>query len=170
MAWLRAYLGLGANIGPRLENLRTALDRLSCHGGIHILTCSRVYETVPVDMDSPHLFLNAVAEIRTSLSPHALMGLLLDVEGALGRDRGCMDRTVDLDILYMEGICMNEPGLTIPHPRLYDRAFVLVPWNEIAPELRVPPGGDTISALLSRLGPGTVGVRPTCLALWGETP
>ncbi len=168
MPWRRAYIGLGANIGPRLQNLQAAVDHLAAHPEIRLLTCSHIYETEPVGMESSHWFLNAVAEITTSLEPRALIRVLLNIEKAFGRDRSRMDRTVDLDILYMEGVQIEEPGLAIPHPRLYERAFVLAPWAELAPDLMLLPWKRTVSELLSRLGSGGPEIRATGDILCGD--
>ncbi len=117
-------------------------------------------------MESSNWFINAVAEISTSLEPRALLNLLLDTERALGRDRRIMDRTVDLDLLYIGDMVLEEKMLIVPHPRLHKRRFVLAPWSELAPDLRLEPWGKTVSELLESLGPGDAEVRRTDEILW----
>jgi 2-amino-4-hydroxy-6-hydroxymethyldihydropteridine diphosphokinase len=149
----RAYVGLGANLGDRAGTLARALELLGDRPEIEIVAVSTFRETDPVGyLDQPR-FLNAAAAIDTSLRPQALLDVLLDVERELGRVREGPrygPRTVDLDLLLVEGVTVDEPGLTLPHPRLHERAFALAPLAELDPEL-VVPGYGTVQHLLESL-------------------
>lgn len=141
---MRAYIGLGSNLGQREAILREALTRLNDLDGVAVLAVSSFRETDPVgNVDQPR-FVNAAAELETSLSPRELLDSLLDVERSLGRDRSREERwgprTVDLDLLLYGGETLAEPGLEVPHPRLAERTFVLEPLLELDPELRLPDG------------------------------
>jgi 2-amino-4-hydroxy-6-hydroxymethyldihydropteridine diphosphokinase len=150
--WQKAYIGLGANLGPRLQTCVKALDILSAHPKIKVHRRSSFYETEPVDMDTPHWFLNAVAEISTKLSPFELLQVLLKTEKGLGRDRSAGHcRTIDLDLLYFANIQIAHDDLRLPHPRLTTRRFVLAPWAELAPDLCLNPWRRRVSELLARL-------------------
>lgn len=131
-----AYIALGANLGDRQGTLREALNRLSQHDKIEVLRTSPVYETEPVGyLDQPQ-FLNMAAALRTTLSPEALLQVMLETENQLGRVRDVRygPRTVDLDLLWVEGMSMDTPDLTLPHPRMLERAFVLLPLCDIVSE------------------------------------
>ena len=149
----RAYIGLGANLGDRGATLTRALEILAERPEIEVVAVSSFRETDPVGfLDQPR-FLNGAAEIETVLPPEALLTTLLDVERELGRTRGGHrygPRTVDLDLLLVNGVTVDEPGLTLPHPRLHERAFALEPLVEIDPSILVP-GRGTVSELLSGL-------------------
>ena len=149
----RAYVGLGANLGDREAALRVALELLAAEPEIDVVAVSHVRETDPVGyVDQPH-FLNAAAALETSLPPRALLERLLAVERALGRTRDGPrfgPRTIDLDLLVYADERVDEPGLTIPHPRLHERRFVLEPLADLDPELAVPGRGrvrDLLAAL-----------------------
>lgn len=158
---MRAYLGLGSNQGDRAASLSAALGELE-RRGVRIVARSAVYETDPVGGPSQPDYLNQVVEVETSLDPRTLLGLCHETEVALGRDRARETRwgprPIDLDILAIEGVSVEEPGLTIPHPRLAERAFALVPLAEIAPDLELP-GLGKVSTLASS-APGRVSVVP----------
>ncbi|HWB23425.1 MAG TPA: 2-amino-4-hydroxy-6-hydroxymethyldihydropteridine diphosphokinase [Gaiellaceae bacterium] len=142
---MKAYIGLGANLGDREESIRAAAELI---GASRIST---IRETEPWGYEDQPPFLNAVAELETDLPPRELLGRLLDVERELGRTRGGPrfgPRTIDLDLLVYGELELDEPGLTVPHPRLHERLFVLVPLAELAPELDVP-GKGLVSALLA---------------------
>ena len=141
---MRAYVGLGSNLGEREATLREALTRLSELDGVAVAAVSSFRETDPVgNVDQPR-FLNAAAEIETSLGPRELLDRLLEVERSLGRDRSREERwgprTVDLDLLLYGGETVAETGLEVPHPRLAERTFVLEPLLELDPGLRLPDG------------------------------
>jgi 2-amino-4-hydroxy-6-hydroxymethyldihydropteridine diphosphokinase len=141
---VRAYVGLGSNLGEREEALRGALARLEEVDGIDVVAVSSFRETDPVgNVDQPR-FVNAAAALETSLGPRGLLDALLEVERSLGRDRSQEERwgprTIDLDLLLYGDETVDEPGLEIPHPRLAERAFVLEPLLELDPGLRMPDG------------------------------
>ncbi|MNV44396.1 Bifunctional folate synthesis protein [compost metagenome] len=131
-----AYIALGANLGDRERSLREALALLDSREGIEVTRCSRVYETDPVGyLDQPK-FLNMAAALRTSLEPECLLSIMLETENHLGRVRHIPNgpRTVDLDLLWMEGRRLDSAHLTLPHPRMMERAFVLFPLNDVVPQ------------------------------------
>ena len=149
----RAYVGLGANLGDRRATLERALELLGERQGIDVVAVSTFRETDPVGYVDQPRFLNAAAAIETSLRPDVLLGALLDIERELGRTRDGPrygPRTVDLDLLLVEGVTLAEPGLTLPHPRLHERAFALAPLAELDPAL-VVPGHGSVSELLDEL-------------------
>jgi 2-amino-4-hydroxy-6-hydroxymethyldihydropteridine diphosphokinase len=141
---MRAYIGLGSNLGEREATLLEALDRLGAEEGIEVVAVSSLRETDPVGfLDQPR-FVNAAAAIETSLPPRELLERLLEVERSLGRNRARETRwgprTIDLDLLLYGDEEIHEPGLTVPHPRLAERPFVLEPLVELDPGLRLPDG------------------------------
>jgi 2-amino-4-hydroxy-6-hydroxymethyldihydropteridine diphosphokinase len=140
----RAHIGLGSNLGDREATLREALRRLDAVDGIAVVAVSSFRETDPVGVLDQPRFVNAAAELETSLRPHDLLDRLLEVERALGRDRTQEarwgPRTVDLDLLLYGNETVDEPWLEVPHPRLAERAFVLEPLLELDPDLRLPDG------------------------------
>jgi len=152
-----AYLGLGSNLGDRKQNLVRALDLLSQHVVIEQL--SSVYETEPVGYKEQPLFLNTVCRISTELNPEKLLRLAKKIESELGRTPAFPNapRRIDIDILFYGDEVLNTRDLTIPHPRLVERAFVLVPLAEIAPDLVHPGNKKTVKKLLGDLG-GVTGV------------
>lgn len=156
---VRAFLGLGSNLGDRLANLQEAIDRLGSVDGIHLVRASRVYETAPVGPPQPD-YLNAVVEAETTMGPGELLEACLGVEAAMGRVRGARwgPRAIDIDVLTYGREEIDQPGLTVPHPRMHERAFVLAPLLELEPN-PVLPGGRRLATL--RLGPEALaGVTP----------
>lgn len=129
-----AYVGLGANLGDPQAALRQALRDLAALPQTQLVRASSLYRSAPVDSSGPD-YVNAVAEIRTTLSPDELLAELQGLEQAAGRERPWRNapRTLDLDILLYDELQLRSPTLTIPHPRMHERAFVLVPLAEIAP-------------------------------------
>ena len=124
--------------------------------GIEVMRISSPFETEPAGIDSENLFINAVMEIKTDLEPERLLDRLLEIEQKMGRNRAAgPDRTIDLDILFVEDMIMDRAcpsgGLILPHPRIRERDFVLVPWAELAPELVVEPWGRTVRQMLEDL-------------------
>ena len=152
-----AYLGLGSNLGNRLAFLRGGRDRLITHFDITLLHSSGVYETAAVGgpADSPP-YLNAVLAIETPLSPRDLLAASLAVEEEFGRTRPAewAPRTLDIDLLLYGDTVIDEDGLRLPHPRLHERAFILAPLSELAPDQVHPVLHQTIRALSAALPPG----------------
>jgi 2-amino-4-hydroxy-6-hydroxymethyldihydropteridine diphosphokinase len=150
---VRAYVGLGANLGDREGTIRRALELLDERAGIRIVGVSTFRETEPVGyLDQPR-FVNAAAELDTTLAPRELLDALLAVERELGRMRGGPrfgPRTIDLDLLVYGDRVVDEPALEVPHPRLHERRFALEPLAELAPAL-VVPGRGTVETLLAEL-------------------
>ena len=148
-----AYVGLGANLGDREATLRAAVEALAALPGVRVVAVSSLRETDPVGyLDQPP-FLNGAAALETGLGPRELLDALLAVERALGRTREGPrfgPRTVDLDLLLYGSEVVDEPGLTVPHPRLHERAFALEPLAELDSAL-VVPGVGTVSSLLAEL-------------------
>src|SRR5688572_9857664 len=147
-----AFVGIGSNLGDREGHLRRALELLAAEEGIEIVAVSVLRETEPVGPVSQGHFLNGAAELTTELPPQELLERLLDVEQRLGRVRRERfgPRTIDLDLLVYGDEVIDEPGLTLPHPRLHERRFALEPLAELAPGL-VLPGRGPVSALLAEL-------------------
>jgi 2-amino-4-hydroxy-6-hydroxymethyldihydropteridine diphosphokinase len=147
----RAYLGLGSNLGDKRAMLLRALDGLAATPGLRVVARSGFYRTPPWGDTNQDWFLNAAASVETDLAPHALLAAALAVERALGRvrERKWGPRTIDIDVLLFEGQTVHDPDLVLPHPHLMERAFVLKPLVEIAPDLEV--GGVGIAEALLRL-------------------
>jgi 2-amino-4-hydroxy-6-hydroxymethyldihydropteridine diphosphokinase len=155
----RAFVALGSNLGDRLTNLRRAVTLLSERPGVRVLGSSRVYETDPVGPPQPD-YLNAVIELDTDLSAHELLHALLDVERELGRVREERwgPRVIDLDLLSVDRQVVGDEALTLPHPRMHERGFVLVPLLELDPDPMLP-GGRSIGELRPGAGFTAGGVR-----------
>ncbi|MGB8707670.1 MAG: 2-amino-4-hydroxy-6-hydroxymethyldihydropteridine diphosphokinase [Dehalococcoidia bacterium] len=146
------YLGLGSNLGDRKQNLAKALELLSPEATVEKL--SSIYETEPVGYEQQPLFLNAVCRISTELKPRQILRLAKKIEAKMGRTPSFPNapRSIDIDILFYGDEVFSSKELIIPHPRLTERAFVLVPLAEIAPDIVHPSSGKAIKKLLTDLG------------------
>jgi 2-amino-4-hydroxy-6-hydroxymethyldihydropteridine diphosphokinase len=147
---VRAFIGLGANLGDREATLRQALDLLAAEPGVELRAVSTFRETDPVGYLNQPRFLNAAAELETTLSPRELLDRMLAVERALGRERTGPrfgPRTIDLDLLLYGDETIDAPGLQVPHPRLHERRFALEPLAELDPDLELPGHGSIQSVL-----------------------
>ncbi len=138
----RAYIGLGSNMGDPVSNLERALKMIDDMEGIRITAVSGLYETEPVGYEDQAWFHNCVAQVETVLAPEELLHTLQELENELGRVRNIRwgPRVIDLDILLYDRLNINTEQLVIPHPRMAERAFVMVPLAEIAPEAEFPDG------------------------------
>ena len=149
----RTYVGLGANLGDREATIRHAVVLLAEREGIEVLAVSALRETDPVGLEDQPRFLTGAAVLETTLGPRAMLETLLEVERMLGRTRDGPrfgPRTIDLDLLLYDDETLDEPGLTVPHPRLHERRFALEPLAELDPALAIP-GRGRVSDLLARL-------------------
>jgi 2-amino-4-hydroxy-6-hydroxymethyldihydropteridine diphosphokinase len=151
---VRAFVGLGSNLGDREGTLRAAVGRLRALPKTRVLAVSTFRDTEPVgDLEQPR-FLNGAVELETELAPRELLEALLEVEQHFGRDRAAGPphgpRTLDLDLLLYGDEEIAEPGLAVPHPRLHERRFVLEPLADLDPSLEVP-GKGAVQTLLARL-------------------
>lgn len=155
----RAFVGLGSNLDDPAAQIARALGELDSIPATRLLQRSSLYRSAPWGMLDQPAFVNAVAELETRLSPRALLQALLSIEQVHGRERGGErwgPRTLDLDLLAYADLCSDEPGLVIPHPRLAQRAFVLMPLAEIAADF-VVAGVGRVRELLSRVEHGGCG-------------
>jgi len=150
-------VALGANIGEPLRQIEAGFAALAALPGTRLTARSSLYRSAPVGYADQPDFINAVAMIETALDPHALLDALLGVERAFGRVRDFPNapRTLDLDIVLYGDLVLHEPGLTIPHARMLERAFVMLPLAEIAPDAEVP-GRGRVRELAARLDAGSV--------------
>jgi 2-amino-4-hydroxy-6-hydroxymethyldihydropteridine diphosphokinase len=150
----RVFVGIGSNLGARKQLLEQAVDALRSLPGTKVVAVSRFRETEPVGIVDQPQFLNGAVELETRLDAQELLGQLLGIELALGRDRSAVPaggpRTIDLDLLLYGQARISEPDLEVPHPRLHERAFVLEPLAELDPALDVP-GKGPVEALLAKL-------------------
>ncbi|HEY9685786.1 MAG TPA: 2-amino-4-hydroxy-6-hydroxymethyldihydropteridine diphosphokinase [Coleofasciculaceae cyanobacterium] len=158
---MKAYLALGSNLGDRAANIREAVELLNAEPGIRVAEMSCLYETEPVAMADAQAawFLNAALSVGTDLEPHELLSVCLAIERGLGRERlgasapqGYQSRVLDIDILFYGNLIIREERLSIPHPRLHERAFMLVPMLELAPDLLHPVHQKTLQELHLALG------------------
>jgi 2-amino-4-hydroxy-6-hydroxymethyldihydropteridine diphosphokinase len=157
-----AVIALGSNLGNRLETLQSAVDALADTPGLRVSAVSPVYETEPwgVDPDSQPAYFNAVVLVRTTLPPGSLLERGHAIEEALERVRGehWGPRTIDVDIVSYQDVVSDDPELTLPHPRVHQRAFVLAPWHDVDAEAEVPGHGQ-VADLLAAVGRTGVAVR-----------
>ncbi len=164
---VRAYIGLGSNLGDREANLRLALAAFAELPGVRVEAISRVYESAAVGPGNQGPYLNAVVELSCEPTAEALLDALLEIELRAGRDRGedverWTARTLDLDLLFYADACIDQPGLSVPHPRLHERSFVLEPLCDLAPDLVHPRQRIAIGELARRLCDGSA------LEVWPE--
>ena len=165
----RVYLSLGSNVGDRAANLRTAIHRVGSLG--NVMAVSSFYETEPVEVAAQPWFLNCAVELDTEKMPKQLLAGVLDIEREMGRRRVQKKgpRTLDIDILLFGNSIIQTKGLTIPHPAMHERRFVLEPLAEIAPEARHPVIKRTVRELRDALPPGPAVRRASDLRLQTST-
>lgn len=146
-----AYVALGANLGDPVATVKQAVEALKGLPRGCLLTVSSLYRTAPIGLKDQPDFINAVAALETELTPAALLDELFAIEAHFGRQRSIRNapRTLDLDLLLYGEICLDDPAITLPHPRMHERAFVLAPLAEIAPSLAIP-GHGSIGVLRER--------------------
>lgn len=144
-----AYIALGANLGDPAATVDAAFKAISALPQTRLVACSALYRTAPVGITEQPEFINAAARVETALAPEALLDALLAIEQQFGRVRELRNgpRTLDLDVLLYDDLVLDTPRLTLPHPRLHLRAFVLYPLADVGPELRIP-GRGTLAAWL----------------------
>ena len=160
--WTQAAIALGSNLGDRAKHLRGALAALERAPEVTVLRRSSWHETPPVGGPAGQgLFLNGTALLETTLEPAELLALLQSIEASHGRERTVRDgpRTLDLDLLWFDGVVSDEPGLTLPHPRMEERSFVLAPLAEVAPERRLERCGKTVAERAAELAAEWAGGR-----------
>lgn len=158
----RAVIALGSNLGNRLDRLQSAVDALADTPGLRVKAVSPVYETAPwgVPPGSQPSYFNAVVLVKTTLPPSSLLERGHAIEEALDRVRSAetwAPRTIDVDIVSYQDVISSDPRLTLPHPHVHERAFVLVPWHDVDPAAEVP-GRGPVAELLAAVGP--TGVTP----------
>lgn len=156
---MKATVGLGSNLGDRLANLQFAIDSLNATVGTQVHSISPVFETDPVGGPTQDDYLNAVAVVKTILSPEQLLDATQQIELAAHRERSERwgSRTLDLDLLAMDNLTLNSQNLVLPHPRAHERGFVLLPWSMLDPNYFVP-GHRSVAELLVEVD--ISGVRP----------
>ena len=149
---MEVYLGIGSNLGDRKANLEKALQLLGER--LQIEQVSSIYETEPVGHAEQPMFFNAVCCAETELGPLQLLSLVKGIEATLGRVPSFASgpRSIDVDILFYNDLCMETADLTIPHPKIKERAFVLIPLFEVAPQLVHPVSGESIKDLVAAVG------------------
>lgn len=163
------YLALGSNEGDRVGYIQQALKFMRFNKDMTILSCSSFYETEPLDMDpTQRWYVNAVVALHTDLHPHELLAFCQEIEQTLGRVRDPHNRnaprTIDVDILFCEDMVLNEEALTVPHPRMHERACVLVPMLEVNARLKHPVLGKSMDTLHRELE------QPELVFLYGTLP
>jgi 2-amino-4-hydroxy-6-hydroxymethyldihydropteridine diphosphokinase len=155
-----AFIALGSNLQDPKQQVEKALQVISASPEISLIRASSLYKTAPVGYDNQDDFINAVAEIKTSLQPLALLQTLLSIESSFGRERPFPNapRILDLDLLLYDDITMNSEALILPHPRMHERGFVMIPLAEIAPKINVGMHGtaDVLAAKCDNQGVGKI--------------
>jgi 2-amino-4-hydroxy-6-hydroxymethyldihydropteridine diphosphokinase len=147
---MRAYIALGSNLGDSQQQLADAIHALAALPQSRLLARSHIYRTPPWGVHDQPDFLNAVVVLETPLPPHDLLDALLEIERTAGRERNGErwgPRILDLDLLHVAGKTVNDERLTLPHPHMAERAFVLLPLNELAPDLEIPGQGRVADLL-----------------------
>jgi 2-amino-4-hydroxy-6-hydroxymethyldihydropteridine diphosphokinase len=151
-----AYIAFGSNLGDREHIIQSALQKIDAHPALRILRRSALYETEPVGLpQGAGAFLNGIAEVQAECGPKDLLDYMLNLELEFGRTRssrgGYQSRTIDLDLLFYDDVFMNDPELTLPHPEIQNREFVLLPLNELCPDKIIPATGQTVQTALRKL-------------------
>jgi 2-amino-4-hydroxy-6-hydroxymethyldihydropteridine diphosphokinase len=151
-----AYIGFGSNLGDRLENCRNAIGALAALPPCSLLKTSSFYETSPVGLVDQPAFINGVVLLETDEDAHWLLRQMLEIEKTFGRIRDLKwgPRSIDLDLLFFDDQIINTPELSVPHPSLHERRFVLEPLNEVAPDFRHPSLGKSVADLRNDLQDG----------------
>lgn len=146
---IRAFIALGSNLDEPAVQVSHAFGELAALPGTRLIAHSSLYRSAPWGYSNQPDFINAVAEIETRLEPRILLEMLLDIEHQRGRIREFLNapRVLDLDLLLYDGLVFHEHGLTLPHPRMHERAFVLMPLTEIAPDCIIPGHGSALACL-----------------------
>lgn len=151
------YIAIGSNLGEKAATIFAAISAIDELESTHVVRLSTLVETDPVGPGPQDTYLNAAAHLRTTLPARDLLGAMLEIEAHHGRDRAREERwgprTLDLDILIYSDHTIDEDGLSVPHPRLHERAFVLLPLCEIAPDIPIPGRNETPAQLLEKLAP-----------------
>lgn len=151
---IRAYVALGSNLGNPVQTVEDAIEAMAALRGSLLKAISSLYRTAPVGLRHQPDFINAVVALDTRLGPRELLDELFALEARFGRERSVKNapRTLDLDLLLHDDTVMNDPELTLPHPRMHERAFVLAPLAEIAPNLVIPGRGPVATLLAACTG------------------
>ncbi|MFC3653977.1 2-amino-4-hydroxy-6-hydroxymethyldihydropteridine diphosphokinase [Dyella humi] len=147
---MQAYVALGSNLGDSRQHLLDAIEALAALPHTQVIARSKIYRTPPWGVVDQPEFLNAVVKLETVLEPHELLDALLQIERAAGRQRNGErwgPRTLDLDLLHVAGKTVNDERLTLPHPHIADRAFVLLPLHDVASDLEIPGQGKVLDLL-----------------------
>jgi 2-amino-4-hydroxy-6-hydroxymethyldihydropteridine diphosphokinase len=157
--WRPAYVALGSNLNDPRARILEAFERLAALSHVRLEARSRLYRSTPLGPQDQPEYVNAVAGLLTQLTARDLLGTLLATERTMGRNRGLRwgPRVIDLDLVWLLGETIDEPGLCVPHPEVSERNFVLYPLADIAPHLRIP-GHGCVTELVSRVGGAGLGV------------